>query len=122
MNKQNLNNSVLKFIENLELAGITFIRDYIQFLFDGPILNAYTLPEIKIENKIIAFKDFGYCDAVCSLIGKKIISADENEKEQKIMIKFESDAVLIISLKPEDRNCAEAVMLRLETEGKWNVW
>jgi hypothetical protein len=35
---------------------------------------------------------------------------------------FESDVELIVSLKSEDRNCAEAVMLQIQTEGKWNVW
>jgi len=122
MNEQNLNKSILKFIETLELVGITFIRDYIQFLFDGPVLNTYTLPLIKIESKIITSTDFGYYDALCKLIGKKIISAYEDEKEEKITIKFESDTELFVSLKSEDRNCAEAVMLQLETEGKWNVW
>ncbi len=122
MNEQNLKKPILKFLETLELVGIAFIRDYIQFLFDGPVLNTYTLPLIKIESKIIMSTDFGYYDTLCRLIGKKIISAYEDEKEEKITIKFESDVELFVSLKPEDRNCAEAVMLQLETEGKWNVW
>lgn len=122
MSKQNLNKSILKFIETLELVGITFIRNYIQFLFDGTVLNTYTLPLIKIESKIITSTDFGYYDTLCRLIGEKIISAYEDEKEEKIMIKFESDTELFVSLKLEDRNCAEAVMLQLGTEGKWNVW
>lgn len=122
MNEQNLNKSILKFIETLELIGITFIRDYIQFLFDGPVLNTYTLPLIKIESKIITSTDFGYCDTLCRLIGKKIISAYEDEKEEKITIKFETDAELFVSLKSEDRNCAEAVMVQLEADGTWNAW
>jgi len=56
------------------------------------------------------------------LISNKIISAYEDEKEEKITIKFECDIELFVSLKSEDRNCAEAVMLQFETEGKWNVW
>jgi len=122
MKEQNLNKSILQFLENLELIGITFIRGYIQFLFDGSVLNTYTLPLIKIENKIIASTDFGYYDTLCSLISNKIISAYEDEKEEKITIKFEYDIELFVSLKSEDRNCAEAVMLQFETEGKWNVW
>jgi hypothetical protein len=80
MSVQNLNRSILKLIETLELIGITFIRSYIQFLFDGPVLNTYTLPLIKIEGKIITSTDFGYYDTLCTFIGKKIISAYEDEK------------------------------------------
>lgn len=122
MNEQNLNKSILKFIETLELVGITFIRDYIQFLFDGPVLNTYTLPQIRIKSKIITSTDFGYYDTLCGLIGKKIIAAYEDEKEEIIALKFDIDAEIFVSLKSEDRNCAEAVMLQLETEGKWNIW
>jgi hypothetical protein len=122
MSEQNLNKPILKFLEMLELVGITFIRDYIQFLFDGPVLNTYTFPQIKIDNKIVTSVDIGYYDTLCSLINKKIVFANEDEKEEKIVIKFESDIELLVSLKSEDRNCAEAAMLQLETDGGWNVW
>lgn len=122
MKEQNLNKSILKFIENLELVGITFIRGYIQFLFDGPVLNTYTSPQIKIQNKIIASTDFGYHDTLCSLISKKIIAAYEDAEEEKIMIEFENNIELFVSLKLEDRDSAEAVMLQLEIDGEWNVW
>lgn len=122
MSEQNLNKPILKFLETLELIGITFIRDYIQFLFDGPVLNTYTLPLIKIGNKIITSTDFGYYDTLCSLINKKILSAYEDEKEERITIKFEGDIEFFVSLKSEDRNCVEAAMLQLETDGEWNIW
>lgn len=122
MSEQNLNKSILKFLERLELVGITFIRDYIQFLFDGPVLNTYTLPLIKIENKIITSTDFGYYDTLCSLINKKILLANEDEKEEKIIIKFEGDVEFFVSLKSEDRNCVEAAMLQLEADDEWNIW
>jgi hypothetical protein len=122
MKEQNLNTPILKFLENLELVGITFIRGYIQFLLDGPVLNTYTLPQIKIQGELITSKDFGYYDTLYSLISKKIISAYEDEEEKKITIKFENDIEFFVSLKSEDRNCVEAVMLQLETDGEWNVW
>ena len=122
MNKQNIDQPILKFLETRELVGITFIRDYIQFLFDGPVFNTYTLPQIKIQNKIFTSTDFGYHDTLYMLISKKINSAYEDEKEKKITIKFDNDIELFVSLKLEDRNCVEAAMLQLETKGKWNVW
>lgn len=121
MKEQNLNNP-LKLLELLELVGITFIRDYIQFLFDGPILNTYTLPQIKIQDKFTISTDFGYHDTLCSLIGKRVISAFEDERKEKIVIKFESDINLFVSLRLEDRNCVEAAMLQIEKDGEWDVW
>ncbi len=122
MEQQYFKKPVLELIENLELAGITFIRDYIQFLFDGPLLNTYTLPFIKNQNKTFTSTDYGYYDTLCSLIGKKIIFAYEDHEDEKIAIKFENDVELFVSLKLEDRECVEAAMLRIEPEGTWEVW
>lgn len=122
MKDQNLNKPTLKLLEMLELVGITFIRGYIQFLFDGPLLNMYTLPHIMIDTKIFTPTDNGFYDTLCALINKKILLADVNEKEEMIVIKFEGGVELLVSLKSEDRNCAEAAMLQLETGGEWNVW
>ena len=120
MSRQNLNTPI-KSLENLELAGITFIRDYIQFLFDGPILNTYTLPQVRADNKEFSFTQYGYYDTLCSLIGKCVHLAYE-EKENRIVIQFKNNMELIISLKMEDRQCAEAVMLQIEHKGVWEVW
>ena len=113
---------MLQSLENLELVGITFIRGYIQFLFDGPILNTYTLPQIKTENKKFTFIQHGYYDTLCSLIDKRVLSAYEDKKENKMVLLFENNIKLFISLNMEDRQCAEAVMLQIEHEGKWVVW
>ena len=113
---------MLKSLENLELAGITFIRGYIQFLFDGPVLNTYTLPQIKTGNKELTFMEYGYYDTLCSLIGKRVLSAYEDKKENRIVIQFESGIELVVSLKLEDRKCAEAVMLQINQEKKWDIW
>jgi hypothetical protein len=41
----------LLILQGQELNGVTFIRDYIQFQFDGPVLNAYTLPTVVIPDR-----------------------------------------------------------------------
>ena len=61
---EKIDKPILNYLENLELAGITFIRGYIQFLFDGPVLNTYTLPLIRLENKTITSSEFGYSDTL----------------------------------------------------------
>ena len=121
MSMQNLNKTTLKLLETLELAGITFIQDYIQLLFDNFTLNTYTLPIVKVQNKIVVSTDFGYYDTLCALINKKVISAYEDKEEEKIIIKFENNIDLFVSLKDEDRQCAEAAML-FEQGHIWEVW
>lgn len=119
MEKQN--QSILRHLENAELIGITFIKAYIQFIFEGATLNTYTLPKIQTSNKTFFYTEPGYYDTLYSLIGKRILSATE-EKEKKIKMKFENGIVLSVSLKMEDRVCVEAVILQVESEGEWNVW
>ena len=111
---------MLKFLINIELTGITFIRGYIQFLFEGAVLNTYTLPQIKTENKEFTFIQCGYYDKLCSLIGKHILSVYEGE--DRIVIQFENNMKLVVSLNLEDRRCAEAAMLQIERDGKWETW
>ncbi|MDR2914059.1 MAG: hypothetical protein LBV74_04400 [Tannerella sp.] len=114
--------NILKRLENIELAGITFIRDYIQFLFDGNVvLSTYTLPQIEIENKTISYVQYGYCDTLYSLIGKHVLSAYEDKKGNKIVIRFENNTDVTVSLNMEDRQSAEAAMLQVDNE-EWNVW
>lgn len=114
--------SILKYLEGLELAGITFIRNYIQFLFDGWVLSIYTMPQIRIQNEILAPLDPGYYDKLCFLIGKKIVSANKNEAEESIIVEFENEIMLFVSLKLDDRVCAEAVLLQNEQGEEWNIW
>ena len=122
MEQQDFKSPELKELETIELVGITFIRDYIQFLFDGPLLNTYTLPSIIFQNKTLTSKDFGYYDALCSLIGKSIIFTNVDETHERIEIFFENEVQIFVSLKDEDRECAEAAMLRIETGGIWKIW
>ena len=116
------NMSMLKLLENCELAGVIFIMDYVQFQFEGVNctrwLHAYTWPQVKIENSKFAFTQHGYRDALCALINKHVMFADETKEE--LFIRFEGDMVLTISLKDEDRECVEAAMLQAGLECE--VW
>ncbi|GAB2564186.1 hypothetical protein ISP15_04930 [Dyella jejuensis] len=108
-------------IELHELAFVTIMRGYLQLNFDGPYLNVYTMPEIGEDGASIKLTDMGYYDRLCRLVGKKVISAKEFPGICLILA-FEGDVFLRISLKPEDRQCAEAVMLQGENGKQWMVW
>jgi len=121
MNQSEAKRPVLDCLIKRDLAGITFIRDYIQFLFDGPIFNTYTLPSVKTAKGIFAPKTPGYCDALCGLIGKSVTATHE-EPKAKISIQFADGASIEVSLNDEDRVCAEAAMLQTGSAKDWNVW
>ena len=118
--EKNKNVQKLRSLITLELIGITFIRDYIQFLFEEPLLNIYTLPQVKILDKVLQFNQNGYYDKLCSLIGKTVIDVYENN--DNLVIKFEGEIELQISLKLEDRSTLEAAMLRLGANSQWTIW
>jgi hypothetical protein len=110
-----------KLINGRELASVTFVRGYLQLNFDGPYLNIYTTPEIGVAGSIIKSSELGFYDKICQLVGKKVLST-KDFSDICLMLNFESDVFLRISLKPEDRKCAEAVMLQDDNGKQWSVW
>jgi hypothetical protein len=121
MNQNETKRPVLDCLIKRDLAGITFVRDYIQFLFDGPVLNAYTLPSVKTAKGMFDSKTPGYRDALCGLIGKGVTATHE-EPKVRISIQFADGASVEVSLKDEDRVCSEAAMLQTDSAKNWNVW
>lgn len=103
-----------------EFAGVTFIRDYLQLLFDGPVLNVYSWPVIKDGESEVKRDEYGFCDTICGFIGAKVIRAFEYEGE--LVVEFGDGNKIVISLKYEDRSCANAAILQRDKNGEWCVW
>ena len=103
------------------LSAVTFVQDYVQFEFDGPVLNAYVWPAVKLGEKSLVFKDSGYRDALCEQIGIPVSRAFE-QAGKKIVLCFDGGAAFEISLKQEDRAGVEALMLQHCPGEEWNVW
>jgi hypothetical protein len=103
-----------------ELSSIEFVRDYIQFRFDGPYVTAITDPYIIIEHKQYSRTDTGFCDILLGFIGLPVeeISLRENEI---ISIHFPDGRSINISLKHEKLKgrSAEAVNFN---DGFGNLW
>lgn len=114
-------NQALKQLEGKELAGITFIRSYLQLLFDDSYLNAYVWPQIKIGENYFNQESLDYRNILCQQIGKTISQALENEGE-RLVLKFSDESELEISLKDENRDGPEAVVLQIDGGKSWAVW
>lgn len=103
-----------------ELSSIEFVRDYIQFRFDGPCLTAITDPYIIIGHKQYYRTDKGFCDILLGFIGLPVIETSLRESET-ITIHFSAGRSINISLRPKDLKgrSAEAVNF---TAGLGDLW
>lgn len=59
-----------------EMSAVSFVRDYVEFHFDGPILRSLTDPLVRLEGVELCFADAGWRDALCSVIGSTIQRAE----------------------------------------------
>ncbi len=112
--------SELSHLKGCELAGLVFIRDYLQLLFDGPVMNVYLWPIVRIDGKVFAIDNQGYRDALCEQIGKMVVDTIE-ESKQRLLLRFEDNSEVEISLKDDDQNGPEVASLILEDQN-WVVW
>jgi hypothetical protein len=103
-------------LESHEISGVMFIRDYIQFLFEGEIgngiLTTYNLPIAIVEGHQYKRNTSGYRDILCSLINKTV-EKSEVTKDRKIKITFENCVELVIPLDADGNEGFEAAMLRI---------
>jgi hypothetical protein len=103
-----------------ELAAVVFIRDYVELLFDGPVLTAITLPRVMQGHDLVGAGDAGYRDALCGQIGKVVTTSAVREKDA-VEVVFADGATITISLRDEDYVTAEAAKYADDRGGVW-VW
>ena len=97
----------LQRIVGRSLTSVVFIHDYIQFIFDGPILTTLTLPRLDHAGIVVSQHCAGYCDGLCSQIGLTVSSACVTS--EGVSIQFENQAELSVSLLPADYVGPEAI-------------
>jgi hypothetical protein len=66
----------LQIVVGRSLSSVVFIHDYIHSIFNGPTLTALTLPEFARAGNPLKPRQSGYCDALCSQIGKVVKNVD----------------------------------------------
>lgn len=103
-------------LESHEISGVMFIRDYIQFLFEGEIgngiLTTYNLPTAVVNGHPYKRNTSGYRDILCSLINKTVEKSEVTD-DRKIKLTFEDCVELVVPLEAEENDGFEAAMLRI---------
>lgn len=112
---------VMESMRNRRLTEVIFLHGYVQLLFNGAYLNAYTRPTVVTFAGAVDPTAAEYRDALRKLIGKVVKTVCE-VPEERLSIQFDDGTSVEISLKAEDRVCAEAAMLQFDGGKLWNVW
>ncbi len=101
-----------------DLSSVEFVRDYVQFHFDGGDLTAYPPPIVNFGTECPSWDQSGYRDALCREIGVKVAQVEADDK--RISIVFENEMAVSISLLSSDYRGPEALQFRLE--GCESIW
>ena len=59
-----------------EISAVAFVRDYVEFHFDGPILRSRADPQVAVGEAVYWFPKPGSRDALCLVIGATVQSLD----------------------------------------------
>jgi hypothetical protein len=69
----------LKDLIGREISAVAFVRDYVEFHFDGPILRSRADPQVAVGEAVYCFPKLGSRDALCLVIGATVQSLDLDE-------------------------------------------
>ena len=65
-----------------ELNAVSFVMDYVEFHFNGPVVRALTNPTVWIDTREARFPEAGSRDALCALIGREVLAVNHTPGER----------------------------------------
>ena len=80
-----------------ELNIVSFVMDYVEFHFNGPVLRALTNPIVELNGGRWQFPSEGSRDALCALIGREVEVA-VHRSHDRIELRLGQHATLTIPL------------------------
>jgi len=110
--------TALAMLVGAEVGGVSFIRDYVEVHFDGPILRALASPIVEIAGTDVQFPFEGSRDCLCLLIGKTVVAA--REETEALVLEFGGSMLLRIPLVTSEL-VPEAAHLVPASEGRPDV-
>jgi hypothetical protein len=104
-----------------ELSAVSFVRDYVEFHFDGPVLRALTNPRVELDRKSASFPEPGARDLLCMLIGRTVREVTASDGVH-IRLTFEDGAVLTVPLDEESHVGPEGAHFQSHLTAPVQVW
>jgi hypothetical protein len=103
--------SPLQQIVGEQLSAVTFVQDYLQLHFDGPILNALTVVTVTSPEGQARSGEDQFRNLLCSCISKQVCGVDIREHDA-LLIRLADGSSVSVSLRDEDYCGPEAVTFR----------
>ena len=101
---------------------MSFVRDYVEFHFDGPVLRVFAGPILATEAGRWHFPGPGSRDALCSLIGR-VVREVVVQDAVSIELRFQGGERLSIPLDSASRVGPEAAHFQAElVNAPLDVW
>jgi len=111
----------LEILKGRELSAVTFVRDYLQLAFDGPVLTVISDGVLTKLGTSYRFSDAGFCECIRQTIGSAVTDTDLKLGEF-CRVRFAANTIFEVSLRDEDyKSGPEALLLRME-DGSLFVW
>lgn len=105
-------------LKGRDLSSIEFVRDYVQFRFDGPCLTVHIPPSVTTAlGHTLVPGEQCYRDSLCERIGVKVRDTEVDLTE--LAIHFEDGATFRISLREKDYRGPEAIEFINEAGDIW---
>lgn len=83
-----------------ELGTVAFVRNYVEFIFDGPVLRSLTPPVVIVGSLRHEFPQAGSRDVLCELIGRLVDGAAE--LPDRLSVSFAGGAAIEIPRSGKD--------------------
>jgi hypothetical protein len=93
------------------LSSVTFVRDYVQLVFDGGGMSAYTAPTVTSGSESLSLGQPGYRDSLCGRTGCRVECTEIDDLRMSIVL--EGGVVVSISLRDDDYRGPEALQFSL---------
>ena len=104
-----------------ELSAVSFVHDYVEFHFDGPVLRALTNPRVEVGGETTSFPEPGSRDRLCALIGRAVHEVDARDGVH-IRLAFEGGATLTLPLDEASHVGPEAAHFQSHLTAPVQVW
>ncbi len=71
-----------------EVSGVSFVRDHVEMLFDGPVLRSLASPMVREGDQVARFPEPGSRDALCRLIGRTVELAEDRHDALALFVEY----------------------------------
>ena len=104
-----------------EISAVCFVRDYVEFHFDGSILRSLSNPTVFVHGTQHRFPEPGSRDALCRVIGSTVRAMTVVE-HQALKLTTTDDCEITVPLDAKNPRWPEAMHFVSHLNGPVQVW